>query len=98
MFSFPVTCSPHGSGPREIRDLTRRVRREHPRWGAPRIHDELLKLGIEVSQATASKSSPDPYSGGYITRTILPHNMTDRDFATYRSNFSFELVLIYLPA
>jgi hypothetical protein len=24
-------------------------------WGAPRIHGELLKLGIEVSQATVSK-------------------------------------------
>jgi hypothetical protein len=25
----------------------------NPLWGAPRIHGELLKLGIEVSQATA---------------------------------------------
>jgi len=27
----------------------------NPLWGAPRIHGELLKLGINVSQATASK-------------------------------------------
>jgi transposase InsO family protein len=27
----------------------------NPLWGAPRIHGELLKLGIEVSQATVSK-------------------------------------------
>ena len=27
----------------------------NPRWGAPRIHGELLKLGIEVSQATVAK-------------------------------------------
>ena len=26
----------------------------NPLWGAPRIHGELLKLGIEVSQATVS--------------------------------------------
>ena len=26
-----------------------------PRWGAPRIHGELLKIGIEVSQATVAK-------------------------------------------
>jgi hypothetical protein len=26
-----------------------------PLWGAPRIHGELLKLGIEVSQATVAK-------------------------------------------
>jgi hypothetical protein len=26
----------------------------NPLWGAPRIHGELLKLGIEVSQASGS--------------------------------------------
>jgi hypothetical protein len=29
--------------------------RDNTLWGAPRIHGELLKLGIEVSQATVSK-------------------------------------------
>lgn len=29
--------------------------RANPLWGAPRIHGELLKLDIEVSQATVSK-------------------------------------------
>ncbi len=28
---------------------------ENPLWGAPRIHGELLKLGIEISQASVSK-------------------------------------------
>jgi hypothetical protein len=32
--------------------------RENPGWGAPRIHGELLKLGITVSQATASRYTP----------------------------------------
>jgi hypothetical protein len=36
----------------EIRALIRRMSRANPLWGAPRIHGELLKLGIEVSQAT----------------------------------------------
>ena len=27
----------------------------NPLWGAPRIHGELLKLGIEVSQATVGR-------------------------------------------
>jgi hypothetical protein len=27
---------------------------ENP-WGAPRLHGEILKLGIEVSQATVAK-------------------------------------------
>jgi hypothetical protein len=28
---------------------------ENPLWGAPKIHGELLKLGIEVAQSTVSK-------------------------------------------
>src|SRR2546430_2874881 len=39
----------------ELRDLIRRVSRGNPLWGAPRIHGELLKLGLTVSQATVSK-------------------------------------------
>ena len=40
---------------REIRDLIRQMSSANPLWGAPRIHGELLKLGIEVSQATVAK-------------------------------------------
>jgi hypothetical protein len=40
---------------REIRDLIRQMSSANPLWGAPRIHGELLKLGIETSQATAAK-------------------------------------------
>src|SRR5213593_3472200 len=36
----------------ELRDLIRRMSRANPLWGAPRIHGELLKLGLTVSQAT----------------------------------------------
>ncbi len=39
----------------ELRDLIRRMGLANPRWGAPRIHGELLKLGIQVSQATVAK-------------------------------------------
>ena len=27
---------------------------ENPLWGAPRIHGEILKLGLDVAQATVS--------------------------------------------
>ena len=40
---------------REIRNLIRQMSSANPLWGAPRIHGELLKLGIEVSQATVAK-------------------------------------------
>jgi len=39
----------------EIRALIRRRCRANPLWGAPRIHGELLKLGLDVSEATVSK-------------------------------------------
>jgi len=41
--------------PKEIRDLIRGMSQVNPLWGAPRIHGELLKLGIELSQASVSK-------------------------------------------
>ena len=40
---------------REIRNMIRQMSIANPLWGAPRIHDELLKLGIEVSRATVAK-------------------------------------------
>jgi hypothetical protein len=39
----------------EVRDLIRQMNTANPLWGAPRIHGELLKLGIEISQATVGK-------------------------------------------
>lgn len=40
-------------------------------WGAPRIHGELLKLGIDISQATVSK---------YMVRLRKPPSQTWRTF------------------
>jgi transposase InsO family protein len=31
---------------------------ENPLWGAPRIHGEMLKLGLDVAQATVSRYMP----------------------------------------
>ena len=55
----------------ELRDLIRRVSRANPLWGAPRIHGELLKLGLTVSQATISK---------YVLRQRKPPSQTWRAF------------------
>ena|SRR6266567_8141751 len=35
----------------DIRHIVRRISRENPLWGAPRIHGELLKLGIDIAQS-----------------------------------------------
>jgi putative transposase len=40
---------------REVRDLIRKMCRENARWGAPRIHGELLKLGIDIGESSVSK-------------------------------------------
>jgi len=40
---------------REVRDLIRQMSAANPLWGEPRIHGELLKLGIEITQATVAK-------------------------------------------
>ena len=45
--------------------------RANPLWGAPRIHGELLKLGIEVSQATVAK---------YMVRRVGRPSPTWRSF------------------
>ena len=39
----------------EMRALIRRMSRENPLWGAPRIHGELLMLGIEVAESTVGR-------------------------------------------
>jgi putative transposase len=35
--------------------LIRKMCRENPTWGAPRIHGELLKLGIDIGESSASQ-------------------------------------------
>jgi hypothetical protein len=38
-----------------LRVLVQRMSVENPRWGAPRIHGELLKLGFEIAQSSVAK-------------------------------------------
>jgi putative transposase len=42
----------------QVRSLIRQMARANPLWGAPRIHGELLKLGIDVSERTVSRLLP----------------------------------------
>src|SRR5215471_5324124 len=45
----------------EIRKLVRTIAGANPIWGAPRIHGELLKLGLEISERTVSRLMPKRY-------------------------------------
>ena len=56
---------------REVRDLIRRMCRENPSWGAPRIHGELRKLGIDIGESSVSK---------YMIRCRKPPSQTWRTF------------------
>ena len=63
---------------REIRDLIRTMAKANPLWGAPRIHGELLKLGIEISERTVSSLMPrrDTKPPSQTWRTFLKNHMT----------------------
>jgi putative transposase len=56
---------------REVRNLIRRMCRENPSWGAPRVHGELLKLGIDIGETSVSK---------YMVRCRKPPSQTWRTF------------------
>jgi hypothetical protein len=56
---------------KEIRKLIRQMQSANIGWGAPRIHGELLKLGIDISQAAVSK---------YMVRQQKPPSQTWRTF------------------
>ena len=58
---------------KEVRDLIRQMSQANPLWGAPRIHGELLKLGIDVCETTIAK---------YMVRAAKPPSQTWRTFLT----------------
>src|SRR5712691_8381820 len=55
----------------EVRDIIHSMSLANARWGAPRIHGESLKLGIQVSPATVAK---------YRVRPRKPPSQTWRSF------------------
>jgi hypothetical protein len=57
--------------PGDVRTLIRTMSQANPRWGAPRIHGELLKLGLDVSETTVAK---------YMVRPRQPCSQTWRTF------------------
>jgi len=66
----------------EIRKLIRRMSSANPLWGAPRIHGEILKLGLVVSEATVSR---------YMVKHRRPPSQSWR---TFLENHAADIVAI----
>jgi putative transposase len=88
----------------ELQDLILKMALANPLWGAPRIHGELLKLGIDISQRSVARLMPrrkKPPSQSW--RTFLANQVADLasiDFfvvptATFRVLFVFVVLLQY---
>ena len=59
----------------DLRALVRQMQAANPLWGAPRIHGEWRKLGVEIAQTTVAKY--------LVRRRVTPPSQTWRAF---RSN------------
>lgn len=72
----------------------------NPLWGAPRIHGELLKLGIEISERTVASLMPKyPRKPSSQTwRTFIKNHMTNTvsiDFFTV-STVTFRILFVII--
>jgi hypothetical protein len=72
----------------ELRELIRRMSKENPLWGAPRIHGELLKLGFEVAESTVSK---------YMIRRQGPPSQSWRTFLRNHADAIAAIDLCVVP-
>ena len=83
----------------ETRELIRQMSKANPLWGAPRIHGELLKLGIEISQATVAKyMSRQGKSPSQSWRTFLENHVQQivaTDFLVVRT-VRFRLLFVFV--
>ena len=87
------------NGPKDVRELIRKMSRENPLWGPPRIHSELLKLGIDIGPTSVGKymvCGNKPPSQTW--RTFLENpvkTMVSVDFFTVPT-IRFQVVYVFL--
>ena len=74
--------------PEDIRRLIREMRVANPLWGAPRIHGELLKLGIDVGQTTVAK---------YMSRRRTPPSQGWKTFLRNHADGIASMDLFLVP-
>ena len=72
----------------ELRAMIRRMSKENPLWGAPRIHGEMLKLGFEIAESTVSK---------YMIRRRGPPSQTWQTFLRNHADAIAAIDLCLVP-
>ena len=78
----------HPGVPAEIRQLIREMSIANPLWGAPRIHGELLKLGIDIGQTSVAK---------YMARRRGPPSQGWKTFLRNHANGIAAMDLFVVP-
>ncbi len=73
---------------REVKSLILQVAGENPLWGAPRIHGELMTLGIEIAQSTVSN---------YLRRHPRPRGQTSKTFIANHMDTIVAIDLFVVP-
>jgi len=85
--------------PSEVQKLIRKMSQANPLWGAPRIHGELLKLGIEISQPAVSKYMVRTGKGpSQSWRTFLDNHLKELvsiDFFTVPT-LTFQVLFVFV--
>jgi hypothetical protein len=94
-----IGCRPSTNS--QIRALIKQMTQANPLWGAPRIHGELLKLGIDISERSVSRLMPKVRKLPSQTwRTFLNNHIRDMvsiDFLTVpTATFGMLYVLVVL--
>jgi hypothetical protein len=74
--------------PAEIRQFIRQMSIANPLWGAPRIHGELLKLGIDIGQTSVAK---------YMARRRRPPSQGWKTFLCNHANGIAAMDLFVIP-
>src|SRR5262245_20923337 len=72
----------------EIRQLIRTISIANPLWGAPRVHGELLKLGIDIGQTSVAK---------YMARRRGPPSQGWRTFSRNHADGIAAINLFVVP-
>jgi transposase InsO family protein len=74
--------------PPDVRRLIREISLANPLWGAPRIHGELLKLGIDIGQTSVAK---------YMARRRRPPSQGWRTFLLNHADGIASIDLFVVP-